>query len=212
MYINQFFYCPYCMHQNTCSFFNSQMRKLDDYYNYDCINGYDKYYELNDFDFHYRAPQQEVNRILGLLIEQQPQLFRNFTAHDVPRSQINSYFITAINYTLDTASKYTGNINRRTNAIFNDFRKEYDSIFNSLRRAGVPNNVINSTFKDVIEFTLRISGAVPVPSPVPGGIWSQWEDLGDTLTSAPAAVSWGPSRTDVFAKGTNNALWHIRKD
>jgi hypothetical protein len=29
------------------------------------------------------------------------------------------------------------------------------------------------------------------------------------LSSDPAAVSWGPNRIDVFARGTDNALKHI---
>ena len=37
---------------------------------------------------------------------------------------------------------------------------------------------------------------------------SAWESLGGTTTSAPAAVSWGPNRIDVFARGTDSALWH----
>lgn len=98
---------------------------------------------------------------------------------------------------------------------------------------------------------------IPPPVPTPGGRWSQWEDLGGNITSAPAvssrssnrlevfargqsnqlitktwngsrlsdwqyisgtftsdptAVSWGPNRTDVLAKGTNNALLHIWRD
>ena len=28
------------------------------------------------------------------------------------------------------------------------------------------------------------------------------------LTSAPTVVSWGPNRLDVFAQGTDDALWH----
>nr|WP_256989105.1 DUF346 domain-containing protein [Bacillus sp. EB106-08-02-XG196] len=35
-----------------------------------------------------------------------------------------------------------------------------------------------------------------------------WEDLGGTLTSEPAAVSWNPNRIDVFARGQNNNLIH----
>ncbi len=36
--------------------------------------------------------------------------------------------------------------------------------------------------------------------------WSGWENLGGVLTSDPAAVSWGPDRIDVFARGTDNGL------
>ena len=39
--------------------------------------------------------------------------------------------------------------------------------------------------------------------------WSSWENLGGVLTSAPSAVSWGnQNRIDVFARGTDNGLWH----
>ena len=33
-----------------------------------------------------------------------------------------------------------------------------------------------------------------------------WESLGGTLTSAPAAVSWGANRIDIFVGGGSNAL------
>jgi len=34
------------------------------------------------------------------------------------------------------------------------------------------------------------------------------EPLGGVLTSDPASVSWGSNRLDVFARGSDNALWH----
>jgi hypothetical protein len=40
------------------------------------------------------------------------------------------------------------------------------------------------------------------------GGWSGWEDLGGTLTSDPAAVSWSRDRLDVFARGGDNQLVH----
>ena len=41
-------------------------------------------------------------------------------------------------------------------------------------------------------------------------IGSNWENLGGTIkTSAPAAVSWGPNRIDVFARGQNQNLIHM---
>lgn len=35
-----------------------------------------------------------------------------------------------------------------------------------------------------------------------------WDSLGGIITTAPAAVSWAPGRTDVFARGTDGALYH----
>jgi hypothetical protein len=37
---------------------------------------------------------------------------------------------------------------------------------------------------------------------------SVFRSLGGTLTSAPAAASWSHGRLDVFARGTDNGLWH----
>ena len=56
------------------------------------------------------------------------------------------------------------------------------------------------------------AGFVPrnvIVLPVPAGRWSRWENLGGNLTSAPSVSSWAPNRLDVFARGTDNALWHI---
>ncbi|WP_347277284.1 matrixin family metalloprotease [Leptolyngbya sp. FACHB-671] len=38
---------------------------------------------------------------------------------------------------------------------------------------------------------------------------SGWESLGGVLSSGPDVCSWAPGRLDVFARGTDNALWHI---
>ncbi len=35
-----------------------------------------------------------------------------------------------------------------------------------------------------------------------------WESLGGKITSNPAVVSWGANRIDVFARGTDGAVWH----
>jgi spore germination protein YaaH len=40
------------------------------------------------------------------------------------------------------------------------------------------------------------------------GTATPWFSLGGVLTSSPAVTSSGASRTDVFARGTDNALWH----
>jgi len=44
-----------------------------------------------------------------------------------------------------------------------------------------------------------------------GAAWHEWQSLGGTLTSAPAAV-WTDTRLDVYARGTDNAMWHIYWD
>ena len=49
----------------------------------------------------------------------------------------------------------------------------------------------------------------PSPPTPPSAGWSNWEDLGGVLTSAPAVASWQPNRLDVFARGQNQAVWHL---
>jgi hypothetical protein len=39
------------------------------------------------------------------------------------------------------------------------------------------------------------------------GAWSDWEDLGGELASAPAVAARGPNRLDCFVQGTDNQLW-----
>jgi C1A family cysteine protease len=39
------------------------------------------------------------------------------------------------------------------------------------------------------------------------GEWGTWASLSGQLTASPATVSWADGRIDVFARGTDNALW-----
>ncbi|CAH2603790.1 conserved protein of unknown function [Rhodovastum atsumiense] len=39
-------------------------------------------------------------------------------------------------------------------------------------------------------------------------MWSDWESLSGQLTSDPDVSSWTSDHLDVFARGTDNALWH----
>jgi hypothetical protein len=38
--------------------------------------------------------------------------------------------------------------------------------------------------------------------------WGGWESLGGILESPPRVVAWAPNRLDIFAVGTDSALWH----
>ncbi len=52
---------------------------------------------------------------------------------------------------------------------------------------------------------LRLQGTNVTEIPL---VWNDWESLGGILESPPHAVAWGPNRLDVFAVGTDNAVWH----
>lgn len=48
----------------------------------------------------------------------------------------------------------------------------------------------------------------PFPLLSPTSAWGGYESLGGVILSDPVTVSWGPDRLDVFALGTDSALWH----
>jgi hypothetical protein len=208
LYNNEYFYCPFNTPQTPIPFYNELMRSLEDapeanYHQEDPP----KFEDNKEYFEGARAPQREVIRILRLLDNQKPYLRNDFRRYRVSPVLIDSYFRIVIAYTIDNASRFTGTINQRTNAIFNSFRRSNSWMFAELRANGVPVNVINETFREIIEFTLRNIDTQPGPGPVPGG-WSRWENLGGVLTSAPAAASWAPNRLDTFVRGTDNALYH----
>ncbi|WP_394823871.1 C1 family peptidase [Pendulispora albinea] len=55
------------------------------------------------------------------------------------------------------------------------------------------------------EFPFWTAQGVVLPS---GRGWQGWENLGGQITSKPSAVSWGPNRIDVVARGLDSAVWH----
>lgn len=57
-------------------------------------------------------------------------------------------------------------------------------------------------------FTRSSAGHLLHQYRLPGAAWTPPIDLGGALASQPAAVSWAQGRLDVFARGTDNALWH----
>ncbi|MBZ5675578.1 MAG: C1 family peptidase [Acidobacteriia bacterium] len=59
-----------------------------------------------------------------------------------------------------------------------------------------------------IDTNYAFSTAQGVILPAPPHGWSGWEGLGGQITSKPDAVSWGPNRIDVVARGLDSACWH----
>lgn len=144
------------------------MRSFNSYEYYNELDDLDLFYELYYLDYT-RASQQDVNRILGMLSNEESQLFADF------QGVIENYFRTAISFTLDNVQGYTGNINQQVNNIYNQFRRRYNSIILSLRASGVPNNVIDQTFRAVIEFALKNTNITPAPIPPPPFPTTRWQ-------------------------------------
>lgn len=85
------------------------------------------------------------------------------------------------------AGTYT-NLTGRTDAL-NRFRTFMQAHF----PAGTPTNLNTDN---------------PFPLLSPSSAWHGWESLGGIIESPPVAVSWGPDRLDIFALGTDQALYH----
>src|SRR5688572_30176461 len=83
--------------------------------------------------------------------------------------------------------------------------------FSSERIPGIINSdpvIVSMHMPDRLDVFARSTGNTLIHKFFLNGKWSEWEDLGGGLTSAPGAASRGPGRIDVVVKGTDNALWH----
>lgn len=149
-----------------------------------------------------RQRPQDINRIMALVNRQFENYYIELQSYGVPRIVTSNIFRSIVAYVLENENKYTGNLDQRTNALFNAYLRDNVIVFIILRGYGVPSNRINQMIRTIIRFVLENIGEQPAAG------WSEWEDLGGVLTSAPAAVSWGPNRIDVFVRGQNNSLWH----
>ncbi|GAC1509950.1 MAG: hypothetical protein NVS2B16_09360 [Chloroflexota bacterium] len=65
-------------------------------------------------------------------------------------------------------------------------------------------------------YLATFSGYLAVYGPLPDGgaptSTPAWQSLGGSMTSPPAAVAWNLNRRDVFALGTDKAVWHASWD
>jgi hypothetical protein len=60
-------------------------------------------------------------------------------------------------------------------------------------------------------FVTGVTATVSAPLidiPRANAVSQAWESLGGVLSSGPDVSSWAAGRLDVFARGTDNALWH----
>jgi len=178
---------------------------------------------------------QEINRALGEVSRDLSHYFNDLARYNVPRAVTQWIFLSIVTYVFRNASDYRGSADQRAAQILRSLRRDAALLFSVLRGYGVPESVIDDILTDIIRTTLRIIGPQPEPGPRPpgprppgpgprppgprppgpgpmppgpGAGWSQWEDLGGVLTSAPAVASWADNRLDVFARGQNRALWH----
>lgn len=199
MYNDEFLRCPYYSGETVCPFLNRSIRCAGN-------RGFHRApdYFRSSYEKSYRNLKDDADKMLTSLNDEQPELSLDLQDFGVEKEKVDSYFKTAISYVIDNFTKFRGYVDQRIDLMYGDFSRQYNHIFSSLKKMGIPNGVINHTFNNVIEFGLR---NIVIP-PTNISRWSGWQDLGGNLTSAPAVSSWASNRLDTFARGTDNALWH----
>lgn len=79
----------------------------------------------------------------------------------------------------------------------------------------------NSADSKTIDSPVALTSKDNLPSVFARGIqgdliyadaWNSWKSLGGQIKGIPSVVSWGEDRIDVFACGTDNAVWHLAGD
>ncbi len=149
----------------------------------------------------------DINQIMAVINRDVPEYYERLQGYKVPKNIIDWLFISVITYVLMNAANYTGNIKHKTDRLFESLHQDAALLFNTLMGYNVPDNLIDIIFSNITEISLReMSG--PSPEFIPGPAWSNWENLGGHLTSAPAVASWGTDRLDVFGRGKDGSLLH----
>src|SRR5699024_3117652 len=145
---------------------------------------------------------QQVNtqQVFQMLRREHPDLFTQ-----LERRGISSQLANQIFFLLSTFAIGQAGTNLSANQVYNRFRTQVPWITLLLRQYNIPQHTINNILQEAIQIILNLLRGDARPD----GRWSGWESLGGTIASAPAAASWQPNRLDVFARGTDNALWHI---
>jgi len=163
---------------------------------------------------------RDINRMMSMMNRELSIYYDQLQTYGVPRVISQWIFLSIVTYVFRNAEDYTGTIQQRTSQLLRGLREDAALLFNVLRGYGVPGNLIDDMFRDLIRIILRNMEEEPAPGPRPGPgpgpgprpspdpNWSDWEDLGGILTSAPAVASWQANRLDVFGRGQNQALWH----
>ncbi|MDF2615190.1 MAG: hypothetical protein K0S71_2976 [Clostridia bacterium] len=167
--------------------------------------------ELKD-DGIIRQRPQDINKIMALINQQYNNYYQLLQRYRIQRVVARNIFRNIVTYVLREENKYSGSIEQKTNRIFDAYRRDNQMIFAILRGFGVPDNRTNQIVRSIIRLTLENmefeEDEDQNGGEQPSSDWSEWEDLGGILTSAPAVSSWQANRLDVFGRGQNNALWH----
>lgn len=155
------------------------------------------------YDHYYMFRQQvTAQQVMQRLRTQHNNLYSQLQRSGMDRQLVDYIFSFVVNFTLNQA-----NPNQTAAQVYQQFQTQVPWFNIFFTQANVPLSLANRVLTNVIEIVLSMIR--PGQPGQPGQGWSGWESLGGVLTSAPSASSWQNNRLDVFARGTDNALYHI---
>ncbi len=156
----------------------------------------------NDPCFIIAQQQRTTQDIISRFRSENANLYRELEQNGLNKNVADYMLPFLVSYLINQ-----GKLSSSPAQIYSQFQSQYPWFNLMIRQFNIPKNMVDRYMLRIIEILMNIiRGEQPSPGPAPG--WSQWEDLGGVLTTAPAAASWGQNRIDVFSGGTDNAMWH----
>jgi hypothetical protein len=145
--------------------------------------------------------QEDTRQIMQTIRSEHSDVYSELQRMGLNRNLADLLITFIVNFTIRQER------NLQPRQIYDRFRNQTPWFNLILRQINIRGSELDRILLRIIEIILNIirNGTRP---PVPGRGWSSWESLGGILTSAPAAVSWGPNRIDVFARGPRRDLIH----
>lgn len=153
MYNNEFFHSPHYIPKNTYPFLDKEIESSHRFQHHNEFEDFDEFDE-EDFYENNRSSDMETNIILELLYNNEPDLFSNFKKFRISTGMVKNFFSEIIPYALDNSSKYRGDIEQKSHMIYTHFKRQNYPVVFSVLSAGVPEDIMDNTFKDVIKTCL----------------------------------------------------------
>jgi len=145
--------------------------------------------------------QEDTSEIMRTIRSEHSDVYSELERMGLNRNLADLLITFIVNFTIRQER------NLQPRQIYDRFRNQAPWFNLVLRQINIRGSEIDRILLRIIEIILNIirNGTRP---PAPDRGCSSWESLGGILTSAPAAVSWGPNRIDVFARGPRRDLIH----
>ena len=144
MLFKECYYCPFNMYRLSNQYFTSNPPQYTNFSESQFRDLNEIQLENSEEDYYLegvRAPQGEVNRIVGLLAARQASVFNELNSYGINRRTATYLFRLAIGYVIDNEQKYSENPAQKTNSILTDFENTYESVLQTFLASGLPKEI-----------------------------------------------------------------------